>query len=85
MAIANQTIDQIAGNIASGLKMLGELKQGAEAQIRSVVESALSQFDIVTEEQMKVQEALLQKTREQMDALEQRIAVLERQLRERQQ
>ncbi len=85
MAIANETIDQIAGNIASGLKMLGELKQGAEAQIRSVVESALSQFDIVTEEQMKVQEALLQKTREQMDALEQRIAVLERQLRERQQ
>ncbi|RMG92845.1 MAG: accessory factor UbiK family protein [Zetaproteobacteria bacterium] len=84
MAIANETIDQIAGNIASGLKMLGELKQGAEIQIRSIVESALSQFDIVTEEQMKVQEALLQKTREQMDALEQRIVALEHKLRERQ-
>ncbi len=81
MSISNKTLDQLAENIASGLQMLGGLKQGAETQIKSIVENALSQFDIVTDERMQVQEAMLAKAREQFEALEKRVADLEAQLR----
>jgi len=78
----NASIDGIAERIASGIQMLGGLKQGAEAQIRQVVESVLSQFDVVTHERMQVQEAMLKKAREQMQALEARISKLEAQLKQ---
>jgi len=81
MSISNKTLDQLAENIASGLQMLGGLKQGAESQIKSIVENALSQFDIVTDERMQVQEAMLAKAREQFESLEKRVADLEAQLK----
>ncbi len=81
MSISNKTLDQLAENIASGLQMLGGLKQGAETQIKNIVENALSQFDIVTDERMQVQEAMLTKAREQFEALEKRVADLEAQLK----
>jgi len=81
MSISNKTLDQLAENIASGLQMLGGLKQGAETQIKNIVENALSQFDIVTDERMQVQEAMLTKAREQFEALEKRVANLEAQLK----
>lgn len=79
----NQALDDIAAKIASGIQMLGGLKQGAEAQVRQVVESVLSQFDVVTHERMQVQEAMLAKAREEMQALEARISKLEAQLKQK--
>jgi len=81
MANQNQALDDIAEKIAAGIQMLGGLKQGAETQVRSIVESALSQFDVVTHERMQVQEALLAKARQDLDGLESRIAALETQLK----
>ena len=40
-----QTLDDIAEKIAGGIRLLGGLKQGAEEQVRSIVEGALSQFE----------------------------------------
>jgi len=74
-------MDDIAEKIAGGIRMLGGLKHGAEAQVRGIVESALSQFDVVTHERMQVQEALLSKAREELTALEARIAELESRLK----
>jgi len=81
MTNSNQPMDDIAEKIAGGIRMLGGLKQGAETQVRSIVEGALSQFDVVTHERMQVQEALLSKARAELTALEARIADLEAQLK----
>jgi len=81
MTNSNQPMDDIAEKIAGGIRMLGGLKQGAETQVRSIVEGALSQFDVVTHERMQVQEALLSKARDELTALEARIAELEAQLK----
>jgi len=82
MTTNNQSMDDIAEKIASGLRMLGGLKQGAESQVRSIVEGALSQFDVVTHERMQVQEAMLEKARQELSALESRIKELETQMKE---
>lgn len=77
----NQPLDDIAEKIAGGIRMIGGLKQGAEAQVRSIVEGALSQFDVVTHERMQVQEAMLNKARQELDALNARVADLEARLK----
>ncbi len=82
MTSNNQSLDDIAEKIAGGIRMLGGLKQGAESQVRSVVESALSQFDVVTHERMEVQEAMLTKARNELQSLEARIVELEAQLKQ---
>ncbi|MDQ6970702.1 MAG: accessory factor UbiK family protein [Mariprofundus sp.] len=82
MTANNQSMDDIAEKIASGLRMLGGLKQGAESQVRSIVEGALSQFDVITHERMQVQEAMLSKAREELSALEARIKELETQMKD---
>jgi len=82
MANQNQALDDIAEKIAAGIQMLGGLKQGAETQVRSMVESTLEQFDVVTDERMQVQEAMLAKAREELETLEARIAALEAQLKQ---
>ena len=74
-------LDDIAEKIAGGIRMLGGLKQGAEAQVRTVVENALSQFDVVTHERMQVQEAMLNRAKDEMQTLEARVAELEKQLK----
>jgi len=81
MSNSNQAMDDIAEKIAGGIRMLGGLKQGAEAQVRGIVESALSQFDVVTHERMQVQEAMLRKARQELDALNARVADLEAKLK----
>ena len=81
MTTNNQSMDDIAEKIAGGIRMLGGLKQGAEAQVRSLVESSLSQFDVVTHERMQVQEAMLKKASEELTALKSRVTDLEQQLK----
>jgi len=74
-------LDDIAEKIAGGIRMLGGIKQGAEAQVRTVVENALSQFDVVTHERMQVQEAMLNRAKDELHTLEARVAELEAQLK----
>ncbi|HKI62543.1 MAG TPA: accessory factor UbiK family protein [Mariprofundaceae bacterium] len=82
MTNSNQALDDIAEKIAAGIHMLGGMKQGAEAQVRSIVESALAQFDVVTHERMQIQEAMLGKARNELDQLEARVAALEARLKQ---
>ena len=80
MAVDAKTLDDISGKIAAGIKVLGGVKMGAEAQIQNIVEGALAHFDVVTHEQMEVQEAMLRKVREDLQRMEERIQELESQL-----
>jgi BMFP domain-containing protein YqiC len=82
MKISNQSLDDVAEKIAAGIRMIGGLKQGAESQIRSIVEGALSQFDVVTHERMQVQEAMLNKARDELQSLETRVLELETRLKQ---
>jgi len=74
---SNQVLDDISEKIAGGLRLLGGAKQEAESQVRSIVEAALQQLDIVTDERMQVQEAMLKKSQNDMSALLKRIKTLE--------
>ncbi len=77
-----QALDDIAEKIAGGLRLLGGLKQGAETQVKSIVEGALDQFDVVTHERMQVQEAMLGKARQELASLEGRVTELEAKLKQ---
>jgi len=70
-------LDDISEKLTAGLRLLGGLKQGAEAQIHTLVEDALQQFDVVTRERMEVQEAMLSKAREEMVALNTALKAME--------
>jgi len=82
MAVNNEILDDIAARIAGGLRMLGGVKTEAESQVRSIVEGALEHFDVVTHERMQVQEAMLNKAREELAALDARVKELEEKLKE---
>lgn len=82
MSVNNEVLDDIAEKIAGGLRMLGGVKQEAETQVRGVVEGALEHFDVVTHERMQVQEAMLNKAREELAALDARVKELEEKLKD---
>lgn len=77
MKLNETTMDELADTVVAGIKRLGNVKAEAQTQIRAILEAALQNLDIVTREQMQVQEAMLTKTRNQITALEDRIKTLE--------
>jgi len=77
MAVDQAILDDVAEKVAGGLRLIGGVKQEAQAQIKSILESAFSGLDVVSGERMQVAEAMLNKTREQMAELEARIEELE--------
>jgi len=79
---SNQVLDDISEKIAGGLRLLGGAKSEVESQVRSIVETALQQFDVVTDERMQVQEAMLKKSRDDMQALNERVQALEVRIKE---
>jgi len=81
MSVNNEVLDDIAEKIAGSLRILGGVKQEAETQVRGVVEGALEHFDVVTHERMQVQEAMLNKAREELVLLDVRVKELEEKLK----
>ncbi|GAB3025104.1 ubiquinone biosynthesis accessory factor UbiK [Bowmanella dokdonensis] len=70
---------QITDAIPPGVKSMAE---GAEAKVKQVLQSQLSRLDFVSREEFDVQTQVLARTREKLTAMEERLAELERQLRE---
>jgi BMFP domain-containing protein YqiC len=71
-------LEEIAKNISNaiptGVKtMAGE----AEGKVKQVLQAQLSKLDLVTREEFDVQNQVLIRTREKMEAMEARIAALE--------
>ena len=81
MSVNNEILDVIAEKIAGSLRMLGGAKQEAETQVRGIVEGALEHFDVVTHERMQVQEAMLNRAREELATLDARVKELEEKLK----
>ncbi|AKH20948.1 ubiquinone biosynthesis accessory factor UbiK [Sedimenticola thiotaurini] len=65
---------RVAGSVPSGLQLLQE---DLQKNLRSALETGLNHLELVTREEFEVQRAVLLRTREKLEQLEQRVAELE--------
>ncbi len=73
-------LDEIAKNLDSVLPSSArDLRDDIQRNIRSVVQASFERMDLVTREEFDVQVAVLERTREQLKALEARVAQIEEQ------
>ena len=70
--------DDLSKRIAEGMPQgFQTLQDDFERNMRAGLESALSRLNLVTREEFEIQQAVLQRTREKLEALEKRVATLE--------
>jgi len=71
-------IDQLARQLADAVpRNLRALGEDLERNFRSLLQSGFERMDLVTREEFDLQTAVLERTREKLERLEQRIAALE--------
>jgi len=68
---------QLAQSLPQNLRALGD---DLERNFKALLHSGLERMDLVTREEFDVQSAVLERTREKLEALEARLAELERNL-----
>jgi len=77
-AMGDNSIEDLARKLAEavpeGLRSVGK---ELEENFRSVLQSGLGKLDLVTREEFEVQEAVLARTREKLEALEKRLEEIE--------
>ncbi|MBS36766.1 MAG: hypothetical protein CMO26_12680 [Thiotrichales bacterium] len=79
-----KTLDDISKRILNALPPdLEQLTEDARKNARSAMSAALARADLVTREEFDVQSAVLARTREKLEALEQTVTALESALRGR--
>ena len=77
--MSKQTIEELARRLADALPdSVRAVRKDAEENFRSVLKSGLEKLDLVTREEFDVQEAVLQRTREKLDALAKKLEDLEK-------
>jgi len=78
-AMSNQSIEDLARKLADALpEGLRAARKDLESSFQSVLQSGLTKLDLVTREEFEVQEAVLARTREKLEALEARLKELEK-------
>ena len=77
--IVNQFFKQFNQAFIPGAQALGD---EAQMQVRSAMTKALQKMDLVTREEFDIQQAVLQRSREKLDALETQISSLEESIRQ---
>lgn len=74
--IKEKLLDEIGGKIKD---VLAQSPAGdIEKNLRAVLQAGLAKLDLVTREEFDVQQAVLLRTREKLEALEAKVAELER-------
>ena len=71
-------LDQVSAAVSNVLP--SQLSSDVKKNMRAALQSALERLDLVTREELEVQEAVLGRTREKLQELEKKIAALEKQL-----
>lgn len=61
-------------------RVLPNTPEDLERNLRAALAGACQRLDLVTREELEVQEAVLARTREKLERLEQQVSVLERKL-----
>lgn len=75
--LSQKTLDQISAAIRSVLPQ--QLTHDVRKNMNAALQSALERLDLVTREELEVQEAVLARTRQKLEELEQKVAALEQQ------
>ncbi len=73
--LSHKTLDQISAAIRSVLPQ--QLTHDVRKNMNAALQSALERLDLVTREELEVQEAVLARTRQKLEELEQKVAALE--------
>jgi BMFP domain-containing protein YqiC len=73
--IGEKVFDDISARLAAA--MAASPVRDVEKNVRALLRSALGRLDLVSREEFDIQIALLARTREKLDALEERLASLE--------
>ena len=69
--MTNESIENLAEKLAAAVpEGLRSMREDLEHNFRAVLRSSLSKLDLVTREEFEVQEAVLARTREKLEALE---------------
>lgn len=69
-------LEQIMVTVA---RLLPQTPQEARRNLHAALADVLGRLDLVTREELEVQEAVLQRTRDRLKEMEQRVAALEQQ------
>lgn len=78
MPAFDQKLTELANKLAASLpEGLGTFRRDAEQNFKAVLQSALSKMDLVPRREFDIQASVLQRTREKLEALEQRVQQLE--------
>jgi BMFP domain-containing protein YqiC len=79
--IDNQTINRLSDKIGQLLPSgLQQAKADFEAQVKTLLQQQLAQFDFVSREEFDIQSRVLQRTRAKLETLEQKLEQLEKTL-----
>ncbi|MEJ2424241.1 MAG: accessory factor UbiK family protein [Candidatus Thiodiazotropha sp.] len=74
--LIDELTERLSGSLPSGIQALqGDIHK----TLRAGLEAGLSRLDLVTREEFEVQAAVLSRTREKLERLEQRLKTLESQ------
>ncbi len=75
----DKSIEDLARKLAEAVpEGLRSMRSDLESSFRSVLRSGLGKLDLVTREEFEVQEAVLARTREKLEALEARLEEFEK-------
>jgi BMFP domain-containing protein YqiC len=73
------SLDDLARQLADAVpRNLKAIREDLERNFKSLLQTGLAKMDLVTREEYDLQVAVLQRTREKLEALEERIEALER-------
>jgi BMFP domain-containing protein YqiC len=74
----NESVENIASKLAESVpESLRAVRDDLEQNFRAVLRASLARLDLVTRDEFEVQEAVLARTREKLEALEARLRELE--------
>lgn len=74
-AMISRTLEDVIDSVA---RLLPRTPDDLRQNVRAALTSAFERLDLVTREELEVQEAVLQRTRSRLKELEERIAAIER-------
>ena len=77
--MSDESIESLARKLTESMpEGLRSVREDLENNFRSVLRASLSKLDLVTREEFEVQEAVLARTREKLEALENRLEEFEK-------
>ncbi len=79
--ISVKIIDKVSAAVSNVLP--SQLSSDVQKNMRAALQSTLERLDLVTREELEVQQAVLARTRVKLQELEKKIATLEKQLLEK--